>query len=116
MKKILFFILLVMFSPLCVMAEEDHIYSIDMSIYIDQKGTAHITELWEVQAAKGKDWCKIFTNLENVKLNDVNVLMDEDLQESEDDTNDNIDISAEDVEDKEVSDDMAENKADKEEE
>ena len=79
MKKIIFFIVLILFAPLCVMAEEHHVYSIDMNVFIDENGTAHVTELWEIKANTSKEWCKIFSNLENVDLEDVSVLMDEDL-------------------------------------
>lgn len=88
MKKIIFFIFIVMLFPLYVNAEENKIYSINMNIYLERNGTAYVTEIWEVQGYKGKDWCKIFSNLEDVELDDISVLMDEDLYEHDEEETD----------------------------
>ena len=49
MKKIIYLLvfLLILF-PISVKA--DHIYNIDMDIYLDEDGNANITEVWNVQA------------------------------------------------------------------
>jgi len=76
MKKIFLFILfLLMISPMYVRA--DHMYSIDVNVYVEKNGSAHITEVWDVQADGGTEWCKILDNLENSKVTDFNVTMDE---------------------------------------
>lgn len=76
MKKIfLFILLLLMISPVCVRA--DHMYNIDMNIYVEKNGSAHIVEVWDVQADSGTEWCKILSNMENLDVSDFKVMMDD---------------------------------------
>ena len=73
MKKILiFFMMLVM--PTMVFA--DHIYNIDMDIYLDESGNAKITEIWDVKADNGTEWYKQLYNLGTEELSDFKVSMD----------------------------------------
>ena len=74
MKKILLFIFLLMLCPLYVKA--DHIYNIDMKIYLDENGNADITEVWDVKADSGSEWYKQLYNLENEELSNFTVSMD----------------------------------------
>ena len=53
MKKILLFIFLSLL-PLSVKA--DHIYNIDIDIYLTEDGNAKITEKWDVKANSGSEW------------------------------------------------------------
>ena len=77
-KKILLF-LLVLFAPIWVYA--DHIYNIDMDIYLDESGNANITEIWDVKADSGSEWYKQLYNLGTEELSDFKVSMDgNDLQ------------------------------------
>lgn len=73
-KKILLF-LLVLFAPIWVYA--DHIYNIDMDIYLDEAGNASITEVWDVQADSGTEWYKQLYNLGTEELSDFKVSMDD---------------------------------------
>ena len=76
MKKKLFSILFlfVLVNPIKVFA--DHIYNIDMNIYLEKDGTAKITELWDVQADSGSEWYKQLYNLGNQEVSDFTVKMD----------------------------------------
>lgn len=75
MKKFLLFILMLfVLGPISVSA--DQIYNIDMNIFIEQNGSAHVTEIWDVQASSGEEWCKLFANLENVDISNVYVELD----------------------------------------
>ena len=82
MKKMFMFVLmLLIISPVCVKAD-DHIYSIDVNIYVDENGTAKITEVWDVQADGGTEWCKKLSNLENSDVKGFYVKMDDERLES----------------------------------
>lgn len=82
MKKIFIFVLmLLMIAPISVKAD-DHIYSIDVNVYVEKSGSAYITEVWDVQADGGTEWCKLLSNLENAEVSDYYVLMDEKEMES----------------------------------
>jgi len=80
MKRIFFFVLFIMlFIPASVNA--DHMYNVDMDIYIDKYGYAQITEVWDVRADSGTEWYKQLYNLGNSELSDFMVYMDgEELQ------------------------------------
>ena len=73
-KKLMLFIFLLMICPFYVYA--DHIYNIDMDIYLEEDGTADITELWDVKADSGSEWYKQLKNLGNQELTDFTVSMD----------------------------------------
>ena len=73
-KKLMLFIFLLMLCPLYVYA--DHIYNIDMDIYLEEDGTARITEVWDVQADSGTEWYKQMYNLGNQELSNFTVSMD----------------------------------------
>ena len=72
-KKILFFLILLL-CPFIVKA--DHIYNIDMDIYLNEDGTANITEVWDVKADSGTEWYKQLYNLGTQELSDFTVSMD----------------------------------------
>ena len=79
MKKKLLLFMLILFAPIWVYA--DHIYNIDMDIYLEEDGTANITEVWDVQADSGTEWYKQLYNLGTEELSNFKVSMDgRDLQ------------------------------------
>ena len=79
MKKILFTLLT--FFCLMSVTHADSIYNIDMDIYLDENGTANITEVWDVKADGGTEWYKQLYNLGNEELFDFKASMDgNDLQ------------------------------------
>lgn len=72
----LFLLIIVLFSPKDVLAE-NKIYNIDMNIYISDDGTAKITEVWDVLGNDGTEWYKVMDNLGNSELSNFKVLMDD---------------------------------------
>ena len=66
--------LIVFIIPISVKA--DHIYDIDMDIYIDKYGNAEITEVWDVKADSGSEWYKTMYNLDGSNLFNYVVYMD----------------------------------------
>ena len=79
MKKKLLLFMLILFAPIWVYA--DRIYNIDMDIYLEEDGTANITEVWDVQADSGTEWYKQLYNLGTEELSNFRVSMDgRDLQ------------------------------------
>ena len=63
-------------SPVFVHAE-DHIYNIDINVRVEKDGSAYITEVWDMQADDGVEWCKQLSNLESYNVSDFYVTMDE---------------------------------------
>ena len=64
MKKIIFIVFTFLFCTSTALAT-NHIYNIDMEIYIDQDGTATITETWDVDGSDGTEWYKVYNGLGN---------------------------------------------------
>ena len=71
---------LALFTFLCFFITENvsanTINSIDMSIYLNEEGNAHITEVWNVDGSDGTEWYKVMNNLGNSKLTNFEVSMD----------------------------------------
>lgn len=83
MKKFYLFILMIfVISPSYVFA--DHIYNIDINVRVEKDGSAYITEVWDMEASGGVEWCKQLGNLENYKVNDFYVTMDEEKLDKDD--------------------------------
>ena len=74
MKKLLLFLLLLI-MPLSVSAK-NVIHSIDIDVYLNEDGSANITEIWDVDGSDGTEWYKVINNLGNMELSDFTVLMD----------------------------------------
>ncbi|MBR7042238.1 MAG: DUF2207 domain-containing protein, partial [Bacilli bacterium] len=72
-KKILLF-LVFMLCPFWVYA--DHMYNIDMDIYLEEDGTAKVTEVWDVKADSGSEWYKAMYNLGTEEVSNYKVSMD----------------------------------------
>ena len=64
MKKIVFIIFTFLFSVGTAFAT-NHIYDINMEIYVDENGDATITETWIVDGSDGTEWYKVYNNLGN---------------------------------------------------
>lgn len=75
MKKILFLVFAFLFSANITYAA-NHIYSIDISVYIDDQGEAKIKEIWTVKGSNGSEWYKVLNNLGNSSLSNYEVYMD----------------------------------------
>lgn len=75
MKKILFLIFTFLICTGSALAT-NHIYDIDMEIYVDKNGTAYITETWSVAGSDGSEWYKVYNNLGSSELTNFKVYMD----------------------------------------
>lgn len=74
MKKYYLFILGIIFLiPNIVLGNE--ISNIDMSIYIDNIGTAHVTEIWNTLLNSGTEGYKPYYNLGNSQISNFKVFM-----------------------------------------
>lgn len=61
--------------PISVNAS-NKIHSIDMDIYLNEDGSANITEVWDVDGEDGTEWYKVMNNLGESKLSNFTVSMD----------------------------------------
>ena len=75
MKKILLFVFTFLFS-ISIVEAKNHIYNIDMDIYIDEYGNANIEEIWTVKGSDGTEWYKGLGDLGNSEISDFTVSMD----------------------------------------
>lgn len=77
MKKIkyIFSIISALFL-LNINASADTINTIDMDIYLNEDGSATITEKWNAKANGGSEWYKQYIDMENVEISDFTVSMD----------------------------------------
>lgn len=73
MKKIVFS-LLVFALGICV-SHANTIYNIDMDIYIDEYGTAHVTEYWDMDTNEGTENYKAYGNLGESNISNFMVSM-----------------------------------------
>ncbi len=69
--KIITFILILFAFPLVVRANS--ISSIDMDIYLDKNGTAHVTETWSANLNQGTEGYKPYYNIGNAKITNFKV-------------------------------------------
>lgn len=93
MKNKFLLLLFMIFVPSFVLADE--IYQIDMNIYLEQDGTANITEVWNVEADSGSEWYKQLYDLGNSEISNFTVSMDgKNLQEKNWDIDETIDEKA----------------------
>lgn len=75
MKKIFLFILLLLVMPNIVNAA-NKIHNIDIDVYLNEDGSANITEVWDVDGDDGTEWYKVINNLGNMELSEFTVMMD----------------------------------------
>ena len=88
-KKILLFLMMMLFMPLSVLA--DTIYSVSMNVNILEDGTANIVEKWDVKADSGSEWYKTMYELNNSKLTNYKVFVDgEELEYKEWDVDESL--------------------------
>lgn len=71
MKKII--LLILMFFCLTINVKADSINKITMDIYLDEFGTAHITEKWDVNINEGTEGYKPYYNLGNAEFTNFTV-------------------------------------------
>ena len=74
MKK-LFFTLILIFSSIMVV-DATSISNIDMNIFVDEYGTAHVEEIWDAYVNEGTEGWHPYYNLGNSIISDLSVTMD----------------------------------------
>ena len=74
MKKILFTLVLFLI-PNIILANE--IFNIDMNIYVDNTGTAHVTEVWETKLNEGTEGYKPYYNLGTSEISNFKVKLND---------------------------------------
>lgn len=75
MKKIIFTLVL-MLIPSIILANE--ISNIDMDIYVDNEGVAHVTEKWDTYLSQGTEGYKPYYNLGESSISNFRVSLDGD--------------------------------------
>lgn len=89
MKRFYLLILvIILLTPRIISANE--IKNIDMNIYVDNNGTAHVTEVWDANLNEGTEGYKPYYNLGNSEITNFKVRLDD----KEFTFNDNYDIDA----------------------
>ena len=89
MKRFYLLILvIILLTPRIISANE--IKNIDMNIYVDNNGTAHVTEVWDANLNEGTEGYKPYYNLGNSKITNFKVRLDD----KEFTFNNNYDIDA----------------------
>ena len=74
MKKILKLFTFIIVSFICInKVKANTIDSINMDIYLDSKGTAHVTEVWNATLNQGTEGYKSYKNLGNAKISNFKV-------------------------------------------
>ncbi len=71
LKKIIFLIISIFTFITCVYAND--IKSINMDIYVDKYGNAHVTEIWDALLTQGTEGYKPYYNLGNSSITDYKV-------------------------------------------
>ena len=91
MKKILLIIILLFTSIMCVDATS--ISKIDMDIYVDNNGTATVTETWDANVTQGTEGWHPYYNLGKSEIYDVKAWMDNHEYETVDYWNEDAGLS-----------------------
>ena len=74
MKKIMNYLLLIVASFLVISnVNAETIDKINMDIYVDSNGDAHITETWNVYATEKTEYYHAFYNIGNSKIENLKV-------------------------------------------
>lgn len=73
MKKFWSYLVFVLFILMPINIKANHISKIDMDIYLDEEGTAHVTETWSADLSEGTEGYKPYYNLGNAKITNFKV-------------------------------------------
>lgn len=76
MKKLYLILFSVLFFLNINTAKANTIESIDTKVYIDQNGNGYVTEIWKLDADEGTESYHSFGNMENRKITNFTVSMD----------------------------------------
>lgn len=72
-KKINYLIILIMLFIFPIVVKANSIEKIDMDIYLDSNGTAHVTEVWSANLSQGTEGYKPYYNLGNANITNFKV-------------------------------------------
>lgn len=72
-KKLCYLIVLLSMFMMPLIVRANSISSIDMDIYVDKNGTAHVTEKWTARLNEGTEGYKPYYNLGNAKFSNFRV-------------------------------------------
>ncbi|MDD6879390.1 MAG: DUF2207 domain-containing protein [bacterium] len=78
MKNKFLFLLVLLAMPITVFAT-NHIYNIDINIYLNEDGSAKISEVWNVNGSDGTEWYKSINGLSIDRISDFKVYRDGNL-------------------------------------
>lgn len=76
MKKIIYFLFSIIITMTFTVKAKNTVYSINMDVYLNQDGSADITEIWDVLGSDGTEWFKQIENMGNSTLSNFTVSMD----------------------------------------
>ena len=79
MKKLFYFITIILLVTTTKVYAQSDVYSINMDIYLNQNGNIDITEVWDVKAEDGSEWFKQIKNIDDIEITNYSVSMDNDL-------------------------------------
>lgn len=72
-KKLNYLIILIMLFIFPIVVKANSIEKIDMDIYLDSNGTAHVTEVWSANLNQGTEGYKPYYNLGNANITNFKV-------------------------------------------
>jgi len=73
MKRWIFISSLLLLSASLSMARETLVHNVDITVRLDRSGTAHITEIWDVDVQTGTEWYLVQGNLGAIEIRDLAV-------------------------------------------
>ncbi len=94
MRRLLNYIILLILLLIPISVRANSISNIDMDIYLDNNGTAHITEVWSVNLNEGTEGYKPYYNLGNAKITNFKVKENNKTYEYNDYWNTNADFKS----------------------
>ena len=73
MKRWGFISTLLLLSASLSVAQETLVHDVDITVRLDRSGTAHITEIWDVDVQTGTEWYLVQNNLGAIEIRDLAV-------------------------------------------
>ena len=73
MKRWIFISTLLLLSASLSIARETFVHNVDITVRLDRSGTAHITEIWDVDVQTGTEWYLVQGNLGAIEIRDLAV-------------------------------------------
>ncbi len=77
MKKIKYILFLIFLFIFPVVVKANSITNMDLDIYIDKNGTAHVKEVWDATNSSDTELYKSYKNIGNAKITNFKVSMND---------------------------------------